>query len=564
MRSWTWRNGAAALTAGLLALVAGAAGTAQSGAATPSGGARAPSGGEGHDGGTAPRRVLIVVMDQLRPDFVKAFDMPTVRRLMRSGENFPRAYLGHMASETVVSHRVMTTGVFPKRMGWQDEVYRDTDNVLGVRPDSLWVTGSLTADQFALLEQHSGVRNLADYLHAAHPGTKFAVVGEKPYAVQTAAGPNADITVTFSGRMPAADCPQLGGAWRGPEGVNVPSYIAEPRCGRFYVNSDKANDYGTTTTAPAWMYPEDGNRFVPGHDPAHLGGDTWAADAAIEIMRHENWSGLLVTLGAIDKAAHMWGGITDRPPFPGSTPPEVHLPAIAQNADRQLAKLLLALADNGQLEDTLVVLTADHGSQPSRHFYGVNAAGRGDYNWYAGTAENGTYDQPSPSLQPLLATGNVAFTYQDSAIRTWLTDRSDAKLREAARAMAGLPGVVAVFRKEGDRYRLDRFARPSTRMGRSERRWYKAHAQEIVNTMAAPSAADVVGLLAKDTSYGVAGDHGGAQRNVQWIPLVFWESGFAGHQRRTPARSVDITPTILRELGLTVPAGLDGRAIRLP
>ena len=59
------------------------------------------------------------------------------------------------------------------------------------------------------------------------------------------------------------------------------------------------------------MYPLDGNRFVPGTDPAHLGGDGWVADAGMEMMDKENWSGMLLTLGGIDKASHMWGGITD-------------------------------------------------------------------------------------------------------------------------------------------------------------------------------------------------------------------------------------------------------------
>ena len=32
------------------------------------------------------------------------------------------------------------------------------------------------------------------------------------------------------------------------------------------------------------------------------------ADAALEIMENEDWSGLFVTLSAIDKIGHMWGG----------------------------------------------------------------------------------------------------------------------------------------------------------------------------------------------------------------------------------------------------------------
>ena len=49
------------------------------------------------------------------------------------GTNFQNAYLGHMGSETVVSHNVMTSGLLPKHMGWADEWYRDTENVLGAR-----------------------------------------------------------------------------------------------------------------------------------------------------------------------------------------------------------------------------------------------------------------------------------------------------------------------------------------------------------------------------------------------------------------------------------------------
>ncbi len=37
-----------------------------------------------------PTRVLIIVLDQMRPDYVKRFDMDNVRSLMRGGVNFPQ------------------------------------------------------------------------------------------------------------------------------------------------------------------------------------------------------------------------------------------------------------------------------------------------------------------------------------------------------------------------------------------------------------------------------------------------------------------------------------------
>ena len=512
-----------------------------------------------------PHHVLIVVMDQMRPEYVDQFDMDNVRRLQRQGVHYRRAYLGHMASETVISHNVMVSGLYPKNMGWSDEVYRDADNVLGNGADEIYVTGDLTQAQFDLLVAHANYPKLADYLHTAFPGTKFATVGEKSYAVESIAAPSnaTDIAVRMSSRK-APGCTGLGSRYREAFGVNVPAYLSEP-CGRFSIDSATENDYGTLTTSPAWMYPEDGNRFVPGFDQDHLGGDNWAADAAREIMEHENWSGMVVTLGGIDKIAHMWGGgLVDNAVYPpGSEQEMIHQRFITKNADVQLGRMLDKLRELGQLDDTLVVVTADHGQTFGQRFYGQNVPNGGNTNWYTGTSFNdGTFSPPSPALKPLIDTGNVEFSYQSTAIETWLKDRAPAKQQEAALAMRTLPGVIATYIRAGSRYRLDS-TRTSTPMTRSVRKWWRKHGQELVDTMAANHSADVVGLLADRTSYGVYGDHGGAQEEVQKIPMVFWAAGLERDRPHTAFRSVDIMPTVLRTMGIRLTKPVDGRGRRL-
>ncbi|HWM10807.1 MAG TPA: alkaline phosphatase family protein [Solirubrobacteraceae bacterium] len=509
-----------------------------------------------------PERVLIIVLDQFRPDYVDEFDMRNVRKLMRDGASFRNAYLGHMASETVITHNVITSGQLPKDMGWADEAFRDSDDVLGEGADSMWISGSLTRDDFNDLIADKGYAKLGDYLKAAHPGTKFIAAGQKDYAVHTSNGPTGDISVTFSGRN--FDCDGDGANnWRGPTGFNVPAYLSAPSCGRYYVDSSSSVTYGTGTTSPAWMYPLDGNRFAVGFDPAHQGGDVWVTDAGMAMMEREPWSGMLLTLGSIDKASHMWGGITDDGFYPpGSEEEQAHLRFNAKVADEQVGRLMRRLRDLGQLDETLVVLTTDHGGQPSRRFHGVDEANRGNNNWYYGTTENGTFLAPSPSLAPLIATGNVRFSYQDSAVRTWLTDTSTAAKREAARVMATLPDVIASYQLDGRRYRLERAN--LGRMSLREGVYWALRGQEIVDTMAAPYAADVVGLLKDDTSYGVAGDHGGAQRPVQEIPIVFAGADVGSRDPSHALRSVDILPTILRELRVKPRPGLDGRAVELP
>ena len=122
--------------------------------------------------------------------------------------------------------------------------------------------------------------------------------------------------------------------------------------------------------------------------------------------------------------------------------------------------------------------------------------------------------------------------------------------------------MIASYRRDGRRYRL---VKANLRaMSFDELVYWLAHGQEIVDTMAAPYAADVVGLLRDNTSYGVAGDHGGAQRPVQEIPIVFAGADVGSRDSAYPLRSVDILPTILREMGIKAGPGLDGRAVSLP
>lgn len=520
-------------------------------------------------GAERPSKVLMVLFDQMRPEYADRYDMPNFRKLRGQGTNFKNAYLGYMGSETVIAHNVLMSGQEPRHMGWVDEAYRDTGNLLGGGQNKMWIVGELSYAQYGTLIQNEGYPKLADYLQKAQPGKKFITVGQKGYAVESAAAPSAsdtfggDIAVRFGSRSannPADPCQiALGGRFRGPSGVNVPSYLLEP-CGRFFVNSDATNTYGTSAAFPSWIYPLDGDRNVPGYNAAHLGGDTWVADAAIEMMRHEDWSGMFVTMAGIDKAGHMWGAEDDVQSAPGSIDEQTHVKWQAENADRQLGKLLAELDAQGVLDDTLVVLTADHGAIAGTNFQGKTAAGSSssDTNWYYGPDSlPSVYNNPSPSLQPLLGGGNVQFSYQSTSIQTWLTDRSTAEVAEATTAMAGLPGVIATYRLSGNRYQLVR----TNSMSTSERKWWKDNAQGIVDAMAGPSGPDVVGLLKDDVSYGSYGDHGGAQREVQEVPMVFWsETSLTRNDSGRPFQTTDVMPTILRALGITQSYPTDGKA----
>jgi arylsulfatase A-like enzyme len=219
------------------------------------------------------------------------------------------------------------------------------------------------------------------------------------------------------------------------------------------------------------------------------------------------------------------------------------------------------------LDDTLVVLTADHGSVAGKNFHGELVAER-DYgynNWYYGDPENdGVYNRPQAALKPLVDTGNVGLSYSDSMLRVWLKDQSRPRVDEAAAAMQTMADVTAVWRRNGDHYDRVTPVRWDRMRSIGERWWFLSKAQELVDTEAADYGPDLIATLPDDTTYSVAGDHGGIQRAAQQIPIVFAGGALSGRDLRSEVRSVDIMPTILLAMGIQPTHPMDGIAYELP
>jgi arylsulfatase A-like enzyme len=539
-----------------------------------------------------PTKVIIITMDQMKPWYASTYDMENILWLQSHGADFKNATVGQMASETVVSHNTIVSGQLPKHMGWTDEVMRDTGNVLGYGAGAIVTVGDLTYDQFTLLVEAEGYPKLGDYMHAKYPGKIVANFGGKYYQVASTAASSSDMWVTYGSKKtvdPAWGLPWTGKYRAADTAGHVPSYITDDN--RFKISTGNnatppspipttapLNDYyRTDVDKPAYLYPEDG-RMVPGPYDTNLGGDDWVADAAIKVIEHEDWSAMHLNFSGIDKIGHMWGGgNVDKPATYGWDPEtimaQVHMPWIAKNADDQVGKLIQALKANGDWNSTLFVVLADHGATWAKNAHYVDAAGGGNLSWYYDpnkTCANTSYGQPSADptkvtnneavLHPLNATGNLAYSYQSTAIEAWLIDRSWAKKAEAAAAVKGLPDVIATYVRWGDRFMLT----STGKMTKTERAWWRSHGQKLVNTMASSTGPDVVGLLKDQTGYGVYGDHGGAQKEVQRVPMVMYAKGMKHISSGAPFHLVDVLPTVLRNMGIRQMAPMDGKAYNLP
>ena len=514
-----------------------------------------------------PDKVVIIVVDALSKEIVDKYHMKNVEKLMQQGVDTPNGYLGHTGSVTVVTHNVVTSGMQPKHMGWTNEGYRDVDGIIGPE-GGLYITSNFGQAQMAPLQQAAGYPHLSDYLDDTG---KVFTVSPKAYAaygLSGPGGPNTSVLTFGSKTCPVPGSTTLTTRHRAPTGVNPPAYISAECGSRWVVARDTIYDTGQL---PAQLYPATDDRYVVGTDPAHQGGDIWATDAVLEIMDQEDgdWSGIFVSLPGVDKAAHMWGGVNDPE---GATPgynPMTHMQYATATADAQVGRIMNALKTSGELDSTLVVLTADHGSVAAAdgHFHGELVAENdyGFFNWYYGDPENDVfYNRPQPALQPLVDTGNLGLSYSDSSLNVWLTDQSPSLVDEAAAIMEDMPDVTAVWRRDGDHYdrvspvRWDRMA------SAGEQAWFAEKAQELVDTQAADYGPDLIATLPDDTTYSVLGDHGGIQRTTQQIPIVFAGSYLSHRDLSAEVKSVDIMPTILQAMGIEADYDMDGTAYSLP
>ncbi len=480
-----------------------------------------------------PQRVLLIVVDQLRADFIDRADMPNLRKLRERGASFDQAIVGHLTSKTVVSHAVVTRGVFPKRIGWGDDEFRDARGVLGTNASAIWISGALSLEQMQKLLPPD-VPTIAKAF-PAHP--RNVSVGVKSYAANAMPGRDADVVVTMKRSK------ERPGFYE-PAGFHVPEYVGVDR---FIV--DAKPKHGTEGNP----YPLDGNRFVPGDDPAHLGGDIWTVDAAIAVMEREDWGAAFVSLGGVDRIGHMFGADAD---LAKPASPKVSVEQALATADAAIGKLLAHLEAEGLDDETVVIVTADHGGMFSANHRARWRPGESDGDWGYGTFANAEPAlDPQPDMAGLIAVGGVQATSNDTALRVW-TEPGTAKAGALIAHLKTMPGVVAVYRLEGDRYAAAH--EDFSRLPAEERYFQEKHARALLQTMAAPESANLVALLDEKTGYGTLGDHGGTQSAVQRIPLLLAGPGVKKGRFSSAARLVDVAPTVWKIAGQKPPHQMDG------
>lgn len=438
-----------------------------------------------------PTHVVVIVIDGARPDYLDLAPLPNLQRLIREGTTYTRAWLGQMIANTPPAHATLATGTFPRTNGIVGFGWKHPGTGRMTWPTTLQAV--MRGEQQQVLAS-AGVPTLAGLLRARDPGAVAVSVSSSKFFAADAMGRDVDHVVFRLWPRREAPRPAALPGREAPDGVLDLASLRDPR-------------------TPA---------------------DAWAGDAALALVRAVRPRLLLLNLPAIDEMGHATGGIV-APAIMGS---------FMRIADVQIGRLLRAYEDAGLLDQTLWIVTSDHGMVPGARQVDIAALRRA-----AGEAG-----------ARLLGGGGSGADF-------WVDD--PARAEAAARAMAhlALPGVAAVYRKvgEGEGYAyvpVQEGAPVPSDLDAAFRYLFWTYAGAHGPEIAVPFRENTIarGDQPNDPTlqFRYRGSHGGATWLVQHIPLVIAGPGIRrGASSNYPARLVDIAPTVAALLGLD-PTRMDG------
>jgi hypothetical protein len=445
--------------------------------------------------GTAKYMVL-VVLDGAQPQYFSTPNIPHVRALMRNGTEYTNAFAGILESETPSGHAAIDTGSQPREDGILSFDWANSDNL----PITIFNEQTVRAGHLEQFMKQATAPSLASLVHQQEPKAKVvALSGYKYYAADALGGPDADAIMYFTDRKDGSFGPTA-----------VPGHVPP----------------ASVLNAPNLVIP---SRHYP------LGqGDHLAMQLAMRSFRQMHQKVTLINLPEFDwPLGHVDGAGLDQPA----------VRTLMQGFDRDLATLEDEYRQAGVLDQTLFVLTADHGFAPTLHH--VSHAIVNDAVAQAGTKI-------------------IRDTYHTAGY-VWLQDESKAATVGSILSHEQNPLIQAVYFRSisanGPTYLRatggDLFRTPGMENAN----------QYLLNTFNGPNGPDVVVLMKENTSLVAGtegkwkGDHGGAAWNSQHLPLIISGPGVRkGYVSDFPAPLMDIAPTALTLLN-TPSTGMQGVAL---
>lgn len=457
-----------------------------------------------------PQYFILIYVDGLWPGYIDKVKPPNIMSLIQRGTYFPNASVGHLTSNTIVSHAVGNAGLFPARWGIVDYGWRN-------------------------LYEDAELSKIVPYGKAVNPGDYNLIVNYRlpdhimrhyEYII-----PNLPSWVNSVFGIDALTA-----------GVSTKQYMATYLAGMDMKIMGRAEADGYVR--PFYkLGPAEGliNDVAIKRGEILAKADEWVAEVATRIIKGLKPRYMLINLPDVDLNAHVNGGPNNLA--------EMYDPIM--RADKAVGAIVNALAEAGILDKTVIAITADHGFCS------------GDVFLPPGEVKAAL---EAKGYKVDLAKGGEGY------MSIWLSDPlykdNDAK-RKAARIVKDMiPQAYSVayradFRVGGSDMHI---YVPVKDDGRPE-------VSSLLKTMEAPQGPDIVVFMDDEVdSYDpeskyIAG-HGSAGWRLQNIPLILAGPGVprglvVNTAPYSMPRLVDIAPTFIQLSGLNVEyaKSMDGQPI---
>jgi predicted AlkP superfamily pyrophosphatase or phosphodiesterase len=549
----------ALLLAGSLAIPAHAGAQSKSSAGTPQSAA------------ARPKLVVLLVVDQMRADYVEKFRSQWtggLKRLVEEGAWFREAAFSYAATETCVGHATISTGAFPSTHGmianaWLERKNQkmvtctsDPDpNVKNIGYAGLAAKGADTAWRMA-------VPSFAEELKFQSGGaTRIVSFSLKARSAITMAGHKADAATWFD-----------GGAWVTSSTYGTMPFIEE-QAKLHPAKADLGKTWSLSLPERAYWYGEKAFGAVPpdGWDltfPHPLRGksgtaeadstfyEQWAsspyadmaltefAEKAVDALKLGNSNGtdfLAVGYSSVDYVGHEFG------------PRSREIQDILVRLDKNLADLFAQLDQKLGRGNYVVALSADHGVAPIPEDMQRTGADAGVLHL--------------PELQDRIERALEPFNYPKPAVaRITGSDiyfapgvydklqQDHAALQAILDAALAQAGVAAIYRAEELR---DRPATESPERRALANSYFPGRSGDLF-ILPKPYWLMDGAANGKPRSYGTG--HGVPYNYDQRVPILLMGFGIQSGEYFQPSTPADIAPTLAALCGITL-APRDGRVL---
>jgi phosphonoacetate hydrolase len=437
-----------------------------------------------------PKYLVLMVLDGARPDYFDLTSLPHVDALRNAGTQYTKAFDGILEAETPSGHATIATGSRP-----------DKDGLLGFDWANTTTRYSLfSPDQMGTVEQlmqDSHAPTLASLYKQKFPSARVvAVSGHKYYAAAPLGGPSADAIVYYQGD---------------PKGHYVPVAVPGHTPPASILN-DPSLTLPTTTL-------KDGQE------------DHLATTMALSLIHGMQPRMLLINYPEFDwPLGHVDGGILA----------SAKVISDMKVFDSDLGSIEDAYRKAGILDQTLFVITADHGMMPISRF--IPATVVSNAVTQAGTT--------APDIA------------SSSADYVWLADPNKAQTVAENVTSAHDPGIASAY------FLVTANGKPSyvAANGSNVTSGMETANQYLLSALLNGHEPSVVvfgnpGASFSDPKSNWKADHGGNTWQSQSIPLIFSGAGIVpGVVNSNPVQLDDVAPTVLTAMGVT-PKGMEGHAL---